>query len=141
LDWDRDGVVDTRQDNSSFDKNGNSIADWLEESTDQNWVYNGNNGWDDVATLNPEQASGPTAEDVRSMYNVVAQGQAAQYNSWGVPNSQYMNDVAQLMKVFEEDHDVNSTTSTKNSREDWWNEKFKATDEMYEFSKSLNPPT
>jgi hypothetical protein len=111
LDWDRDGVVDTRQDNSNFDKNGNSIADWLEGSTDQNWVYNGNTGWDDVATLKANQVYGPSAEDIRAMYNMVAQGQAEQYNSWGVPNSGFMNNIAYAVREFGGDQDMNGNTS------------------------------
>jgi len=47
LDWDRDGVLDDLQDDAwTFDQNHNYIADWLEDRTADEWVFNDDTGWD-----------------------------------------------------------------------------------------------
>ncbi|MFD2670652.1 RHS repeat-associated core domain-containing protein [Marinicrinis sediminis] len=43
LDWNRDGVLDSREDKSAFDKDGDSIADW--NQGDSNWTYDEEYGW------------------------------------------------------------------------------------------------
>jgi RHS repeat-associated protein len=45
LDWDRDGVVDSRDDMDEFDKNNDNIADWLQVDTKDDWEHDEDQGW------------------------------------------------------------------------------------------------
>jgi hypothetical protein len=94
LDWDQDGKVDTRKDKANFDKNNNAIADWLEKDTDENWVFNGSDGWDDIEIVG--DVEGPTAEDIRLEYDKFAQ--EAMYTADGIPKYNFFDTVTDYIR-------------------------------------------
>jgi RHS repeat-associated protein len=106
LDWDQDGKVDTRKDKANFDKNNNAIADWLEKDTDEDWVFNGSDGWDDIEVVG--DVEGPTAEDIRLEYDEFAMYEGS-FTSGGIPDYQFFNNYSMLANLFHVEGNLDSS--------------------------------
>ncbi|WP_372999183.1 glycoside hydrolase family protein, partial [Lutispora sp.] len=101
LDWDGDGKVDSSEDMEEFDSNGDNIADWLQEETDENWILTEKGGWDHKN--NTESDGGISAEDIRKEYTYLEQLYTEEerkelYTSEGIPNYEYFDNVAKLVE-------------------------------------------
>jgi RHS repeat-associated protein len=117
LDWDGDGVVDSREDMDEFDKNNDRVADWLQDDTDQDWVYNSESGWDqNNGNSNPN--SGPTAEDIREAYDYAASKMSngsQSYTSAGIPNYDTFDKIAERLSGFDSSDRMSKNSNSNKS--------------------------